>query len=67
MLTAEIEEVDAALVKNAMTHVQDYQLQRKQCKQIINIACTDISYHLSSFFLCKVLTIDLGQNLALPN
>jgi hypothetical protein len=54
MLATEVEEVDAALA-NARKHVQDYQVQRRQCKHIINIACTDISYHLPSLFRHQVL------------
>ena len=65
-IEAEIEAVDATLVK-AKAHVRNYQIQRQKAKDIISIARLDITYILPSLFRRKVLTIDMGQNLCLPN
>ena len=65
-MEAEIERIDAAIVK-AKEHVRQYTVQRCKCKHLIALSQLDISNHLPSLFRQKVLTIDMGQNLCLPN
>ncbi len=57
----------AETIEKARQHVRDYQIQRKQGQLIISLAKLDIANHLPSLFRRKVLTIDMGQNLCLPN
>ena len=65
-IAAEIERMDTAL-STAKEHVRQYTVQRRECKNIIQIARQDMAYHLPSLLRRKVLTIDMGQNLCLPN
>ena len=51
----------------AKAHVRAYQVQREESKKIISLARSDISNLLPSIFRNRVLTIDMGQNLNLPN
>ena len=62
----EIDTVEAILAK-AKSHVKMYQIQRNWARKAISIARLDITYHLLSLFSRKVLTIDMGKNLCLPN
>ena len=55
------------ILAKAKYHVQMYQIQRNWATKVISIARLDITYHLLSLFRRKVLTIDMGQNLCLPN
>jgi len=65
-LEADIVTMEDTLAK-AKAHVRAYQIQRDEAKRIINLARLDVSNHLPSLFQRKVLTIDMGQNLCLPN
>ena len=65
-IVAEIERMDTALA-TAKEHVRQYTVQRHECKNLIQLARQDMAYHLPSLFRRKVLTIDMGQNLCLPN
>ena len=60
-------EMMAAMVEEARKHVSAYQVQRNMARSIINLARHDIKYILSSLCRRTVLTIDMGQNLCLPN
>eukprot|EP00957_Ditylum_brightwellii_P134810 10278462-Ditylum_brightwellii.AAC.1 len=51
----------------AKAHIHAYQVQQEESKQIISLACRDISNNLPSLFCNRVLTINMGQNLNLPN
>ena len=62
----EIDTVEVILAK-AKSHVQIYQIQRNWARNVISIVRLDITHHLPSLFRRKVLTIDMGQNLCLPN
>ena len=53
--------------RKGIAHVRAYQIQRDESKRIISLARNDIANHLPSLFRRKVLTIDMGQNLNLPN
>ena len=57
----------AETIETARQHVRDYQIQREQGKFLISLAKADIADKLPSLFRRKVLTIDMGQNLYLPN
>ena len=62
----EIDMVEVILAK-AKYHVQMYHTQRNWARNVISIACLDITYNLPSIFCRKILTIYMGQNLCLPN
>ena len=62
----EIDTVEVILAK-VKSHLKMYQIQRNWSRKVISIARLDITYHLPSLFHCKVLTIDMGQNLCLQN
>ena len=62
----ETDTVEVTLAK-AKSHVKMYQIQRNWTEKVISIACLDITYHINYIFRRKVLTIDTGQNLCLPN
>ena len=62
----EIDTVEVIIVK-AKSHVQMYHIQRNWARKVISIARLDITYHIPSLLRRKVLTIDMGQNLCLPN
>eukprot|EP00957_Ditylum_brightwellii_P058577 4442375-Ditylum_brightwellii.AAC.1 len=74
-LTADVEEVDferevlamEEKVKKAKVHIAAYQVQRNECRNIMSLAILDITHHLPSLNCRNNLTIDMGQNLALPN
>ena len=51
----------------AKAHVKAYQVQRKESKRIISLTRLDITNNLHSLFCRRVLTIDMGQNLNVPN
>ena len=52
----------------AKAHVKSYQVQREESKRIISLARLDITTNnLHSLFRRRVLTIDMGQNLNVPN
>ena len=55
-----------ASIDRARAHVCAYQIQRDETKQIINFAKLDNTHLLPSLCHCRVLTIDMGQNLNLP-
>ena len=55
------------IITKAKSHVKMYQTQRNWERKVISISRLDITYHLPSIFCQKVLTIDMGQNLCLPN
>ena len=65
-LEAEMERMSATMRK-ARDHVRAYQIQRNQCRRLISLARLDITHLLPSLLRRKVLTIDMGQNLCLPN
>ena len=65
-LETEIELMEDALEK-ARDHVRAYQVQRNESRRLISLARNDITHLLPSLFRRKVLTIDMGQNLCLPN
>ena len=66
-LEGEIRTVESILDK-AKDHVNQYQCQRKRVKQIIANACIDVlNKVIPSALKQKVITIDMGQNLNLPN
>jgi hypothetical protein len=65
-IEAQIERMDEAVTK-AREHVRQYQVQRHQARLLIESARNDVTYNLPSLFRRKVLTIDMGQNLCLPN
>ena len=54
-------------IVKAKSHVQMYQIHRNWARKVISIARLDITKHLPSIFCHKLLTIDMGQNLCLPN
>ena len=56
-----------SLLLRAKKHVKEYRIQKKHAALYISLAKLDILYLLPSLFRRKVLTIDMGQNLALPN
>ena len=60
-------EIMAATVERAREHVSAYQVQRNNARRLINLARLDITHLLPSLCQRKVLTIDMGQNLCLPN
>ena len=62
-------EVDrmAETLRKARDHVSAYQIQRNHSRQLIKLARLDITHLLPSLLRRKVLTIDMGQNLCLPN
>ena len=51
----------------ARTHVMKYQAQRALVKHVIALAKSDVQNNLPLQFCCQVITIDMGQNLGLPN
>ena len=68
-LEREIAIAGPALIK-AKNHVKRYQVQKKEAKRAITLARSDITNfvrHLPSLYRRHVLTIDMGQNLSLPN
>ena len=65
-LETEIERLEGTLQK-ARDHVRAYQIQRDESRRLISLARNDITYLLPSLLRRKVLTIDMGQNLCLPN
>ena len=48
-------------------HMKSYQVQREESKRIISLARLDITNNLHSLFCCRVLMIDMGQNLNVLN
>lgn len=52
---------------NAKYHVQRYQVQRNWARKVVVGVRLDITYRLPFLFCRKVLPIDMGQNLCLPN
>ena len=62
----EIDTVEVIIAK-AKCHVKMYQIQRNWARKVISIARLDINDHIPSLFRRKILTIDMGQNLCLPN
>jgi len=60
-------ELMADTVRRARKHVSDYQIQRKYARSTIDLGRSDITNLLPSLLRRKVLTIDMGQNLCLPN
>ena len=55
------------IIAKAKYHVKMYQIQRDWARKVMSIARLDINYYVPSLFCRKVLTIDMGQNLCLPN
>ena len=55
------------ILAKAKSHVQMYHIQRNWARKVISIARLYITYHIPSLLRRKVLTIDMGQNLCLPN
>ena len=51
----------------ARLHVLQYQAQRNLVNCVISTAKSDIENNVPSIFRRKVITIDMGQNLGLPN
>ena len=62
----EIDTVEV-IIANAKSHVQMYHLQRNWERKVTPIERLDITYHIPSLFRRKLLAIDMGQNLCLPN
>ena len=60
-------ETMAETIEKAREHVSSYQIQRNHGRQLISLARLDITHLLPSLIRRKVLTIDMGQNLCLPN
>ena len=58
--------MDASITK-AREYVRQYSVQCHESRNLIEFAKQDIANHLPSLFWRKVLTIDMGQNLCLPN
>lgn len=56
-----------ASLEKAREHVRAYQVQRDESKCIVSLAKLDIANLLPSLCRRRVLTIDMGQNLNLPN
>ena len=56
-----------ASLEKAREHVRAYQVQRDESKCIMSLAKLDIANLLPSLCRRRVLTIDMGQNLNLPN
>ena len=44
-----------------------FQIHRNWARKVISIVRLDITYHLPSIFRRKILIIDMGKNLCLPN
>lgn len=65
-LENEIVRMEGTLEK-ARQHVRAYQVQRDQSRRLISLARLYITHLLPSLVRRKVLTIDMGQNLCLPN
>ena len=55
------------VMEQAREHVRQYQCQRKQSKIFIELAKMDVENKIPKIFRRRVLTIDMGQNLSLPN
>lgn len=51
----------------AKKHVMQYQAQRRLSKHYIHLSRLDFSNNIPTCFRRNVLTIDMGQNLGLPN
>ena len=62
----EIDTVEV-IIANGKSHVQMYHLQRNWERKVTPIERLDITYHIPSLFRRKLLAIDIGQNLCLPN
>ena len=60
-------EMMSETIRKAREHVSAYQIQRNQSRCLISLARLDITALLPSLVRRKVLTIDMGQNLCLPN
>lgn len=60
-------ETMAETMEKACEHVSSYQIQQNHGRQLISLARLDIAHLLPSLIRRKVLTIDMGQNLCLPN
>jgi len=54
-------------LSKAKKHVVQYQIQREASNFFISVAKLDLTNRLPPSFQRKVLTIDMGQNLAVPN
>ena len=65
-LVSKIENASDILIR-AKKHVKEYRIQKQTAASFISLAKLDILYHLPSLLRRKVLTIDMGQNLCLPN
>ena len=61
-----IQDVQTILAK-AKKHVKQYQTQRNQANHQLSLAKSQIKNKVPSAFRHRVLTIDMGQNLSLPN
>ena len=55
------------VLQKAKAHVKKYQVQRRHATHVKDLAKLDITNHLPSLFRRRVLTIDMGQNLSVPN
>ena len=54
-------------MKKAKEHVRQYQVQRDEKRRLISVSKLDLINRLPSLFRRRVFTIDMGQNLGLPN
>lgn len=55
------------ILNKAKEHVRQYQVQRDGSRTVISLVRIDIANLLPSLFHRKVLTIDMGQNVCVPN
>ena len=61
------QQITVALLEKARAQVHAYQVQRDESKDIVSPAKLDITRLLPSLYHHRVLTLDMGQNLNLPN
>ena len=55
------------VIARAEEHVRAYQIQKKMKQDIIVSAMNEITQNLPSLYRKRVFTIDMGQNLGIPN
>ena len=54
-------------IKKENVYVWHYQIQRNSTKKYISITRLDNTYYPLSLYLQKILTIEMGHSLSLPN